>query len=191
MENIIKTLKKTDLTVYGKKLIALKNLPHKYDIIKSGCDFCVVWSEDPMRTFRFKQFTSRDVNVETIGIEIPKPVPANTVVGSMADEFQAQAGDPDMTYADFQFVVIDSTDFEEPRIYRRGTLVAYCKAVMKSGESNKLKNIKDEVFVDVSNVKKYITGEEFASWFVKMKLTDIDFSDGKFWSAFKFPRKDG
>lgn len=62
-----------------------------------------------------------------------------------------------------------SKSIEQSRIYKRQTLQSYYSKVEKSPKHEKYKDGR----VDISNVKKYITLDEFPVWFVKMQLAIV------------------
>jgi len=85
----------------------------------------------------------------------------------------------------YQFLIIKNKNINESKVLRRGTVQSYCKKIL---DANALYKIKQDM-IDISGMKHYITLDEFISWIAKIKLTGLDFSDQKFWSAFKFPHR--
>jgi len=84
-----------------------------------------------------------------------------------------------------QFLIVKSDNLEKSKVYRRGTVLAYCKKIIENKVTYRMHN----EGIDISGMKNYITLDEFIPWIAKVKLTGIDFSDLEFWSAFKFPRR--
>lgn len=83
-----------------------------------------------------------------------------------------------------QFIVIPSRkDVKKSRIFRRGSVAAYCAAVLKNRPTTQDKKCK------IINMKTYVDLEEFLILCTKVKLTNLDYSDEEFWQMFRFPRR--
>lgn len=84
-----------------------------------------------------------------------------------------------------QFIVIPSRkDVKKSRVFRRGSVAAYCTAVLKNRPTSQDKKCK------ILNMKTYVDLEEFLVICTKVKLSNLEYSDEKFWKMFRFPMRD-